>query len=227
MTTVTLNDTLIGWNTLKQNTFRNDALLNVSAVNCTDGFLREGMTYTINSEEKTVTLTRCDREDAEIWIPDTVEGYPVTVIGGNAFNNDSTLTSVRIPVSVTTIEANAFNACLNLEAVDYSDGYTCRRYQMDIGSNEELLSQWVIWTYRQATPGYTLPQSLQRLDAAAMQGTPATVVAVPSGVTFIAEDALGNAVTLIVTDQAETVITDWCDAHDLQWTVQADIYSIP
>jgi hypothetical protein len=57
-----------------------------------------------------ITITGYSGSGGELIIPDTIDGLPVTVIGGNAFRNTD-LTKITIPNSVTSIEAEAFYEC--------------------------------------------------------------------------------------------------------------------
>lgn len=66
------------------------------------------ITYTI-TENNTVTLTGCDTSiSGSHIIPDTIEGYPVTTIGDNAFKSCYNLTNITIPNSITSIGDYAF-----------------------------------------------------------------------------------------------------------------------
>jgi len=62
-----------------------------------------------------------------LTIPSTINNLPVTTIGGNGtgvggFENNSNLTSVTIPDSVTTIGLDAFADCANLTSVNIGKG---------------------------------------------------------------------------------------------------------
>lgn len=59
---------------------------------------------------------------AEVNIPSKIKGYTVTDIYFNAFENNNTLKSVRIPKTVEHIWDGAFEGCSNLETVIIEDG---------------------------------------------------------------------------------------------------------
>jgi len=62
--------------------------------------------------------------DGELIIPSEINGYAVTEIGSNAFNDCTWLTSVIIPDSVNRIWYGAFRGCSELESVNIPDGIT-------------------------------------------------------------------------------------------------------
>ena len=55
-------------------------------------------------------------------LPDTVDGHPLTEIGGSAFSQFDKLVSVTIPGSVRTIGNNAFYACKGLKEIHFQEG---------------------------------------------------------------------------------------------------------
>ena len=78
-----------------------------------------GLTYTINADGKTCTVTaigQCNKTALVIprSITDNGTTYTVTAIGEGAFTNNTTLTSVTIPPTVTRVGANAFSGCTGL-----------------------------------------------------------------------------------------------------------------
>ena len=58
-----------------------------------------------------------DCTDADIIVPSTYNGKPVTRINGSVFSNKNYITSIEIPDSVTVIEDGAFSRCTALESV--------------------------------------------------------------------------------------------------------------
>ena len=91
----------------------------VSADTVTD----DGLKYEITNDQVTIT-GYTDDLPADLVIPDTIAGYPVTVIEVRAFYKCTALTSVTIPDSVTSIEEVAFCSCTALTSVTIGDGVT-------------------------------------------------------------------------------------------------------
>ncbi len=73
-------------------------------------------TYTVSDGTATITDVHYSIR-GDVVIPSTLDGYPVTSIGGNAFLYCRALTAVTIPASVTSIGENAFLYCSALAAV--------------------------------------------------------------------------------------------------------------
>ena len=70
--------------------------------------LAQDYTYTTNADGRTITITGYDGAGGTVVVPGTIDGFTVTVIGGYAFENFSSLTGVTIPASVTSIGDDAF-----------------------------------------------------------------------------------------------------------------------
>ena len=100
-------------------------------------FKVNGLCYDINSDGKSVTVTReCffsnspsyPNLEGEVAIPASVKyegtNYSVTTIGEDAFSFCTGLTSVAIPNSVTTIGERAFNGCTGLTSVAIPNSVT-------------------------------------------------------------------------------------------------------
>lgn len=62
-------------------------------------------------------ITKYNGTDADVTIPDTLNGEPVVAIGEEAFGDNKTITSVVIPEGVTELQTGAFLGCRSLTSV--------------------------------------------------------------------------------------------------------------
>ena len=82
----------------------------------------EGLAYSVNTGGETCTITGTGTcIDAEISIPEEIDGYTVTAIAPFAFYNNSGITAVLIPNGVTSIGDKAFYNCSSLTSVTIPD----------------------------------------------------------------------------------------------------------
>ena len=72
--------------------------------------------YTYSIEDGRVTICAYLGGSTTVVLPATVDGYPVTAIGDNAFKNSS-VTTVIVPSTVTDIGWFAFYGCTSLSSV--------------------------------------------------------------------------------------------------------------
>jgi hypothetical protein len=89
--------------------------------------------FTYESSGTAITITGYTGAGGDVTIPETIEGLPVTSIGGAAFAGCTSLTSVTIPDSVTSIEgswvtgydpAGAFRDCTSLRSIEIPNSVT-------------------------------------------------------------------------------------------------------
>lgn len=73
---------------------------------------------------KTVTITKYTGTESTVILPSTISSWPVTKIGEDALKDNTTITSVTIPASVTEIGSNAFAGCTNLTSVNYAGDWS-------------------------------------------------------------------------------------------------------
>lgn len=85
----------------------------------------EGLRYRATDEDACIVEGRGDAPTTEIVIPTvSPDGKRVVGIGANAFENETDLTSVRLPATVVTIGARAFAGCTGLTSFSFPDKLT-------------------------------------------------------------------------------------------------------
>ena len=103
-----------------------------SYLNAGDGSTYDGLTvltyvltFALNAGGTEYSVTDCNIDASDsLDIPSTYRGLPVTSIGGSAFSDCSSLTSITIPDSVTSIGISAFYRCSSLTSITIGDGVT-------------------------------------------------------------------------------------------------------
>ena len=86
--------------------------------------IKGNLTYTVNDDGQTVTLTNGSNATGSITIPATIEKdgtiYPVTGVGDFAFLLCSALESVTFSGNIDSIGGDAFSHCFDLKNVTFS-----------------------------------------------------------------------------------------------------------
>lgn len=174
----------------------------------------QGLTYTLNNEDKTATVANYDNStpDGVIDIPDTVtsdgQPYTVTAIGDSAFKPSNTITkvsSVFIPATVTSIGGSAFSYCNSLTTVTFAEGsqlksiggsafygteYAHPRFkEIQIPDSVETIGN-AAFRYCQDLERITLPSTLQKLSNSTFHGcTALSEVTLPASLKTIEKGA--------------------------------------
>ena len=73
-------------------------------------------TYTLDTDGN-ATITKYTGSTADLTIPDSLDGHPVVEIEGEAFAENTALTSVKLPASLQEMGAWAFKNCTSLKSV--------------------------------------------------------------------------------------------------------------
>ena len=85
--------------------------------------LSDSFEYVLDSDGN-ATIKKYKGSDTQVQVPETIDGYKVTVIAANAFANCPGLESIEIPGTITRIESYAFANDINLSSIKLSDGLT-------------------------------------------------------------------------------------------------------
>lgn len=163
---------------------------------------------------KTVTITKYTGKESTVILPSTINSWPVTKIGEDAFQDNTTITSVTIPANVTEIGANAFAGCTNLTSVTYGGDWSNLTIQSgnpavqnaaEDAANEQLFdfeftpdnTAVIVKHYRGAAADVTIPsrykgKPVTAIDPVAFYNNSAvTSVTIPDSVTAIPDYAFG------------------------------------
>ncbi|WP_461256871.1 leucine-rich repeat domain-containing protein [Treponema sp. R80B11-R83G3] len=84
--------------------------------------------FQVTKNGNAITIEKYVGTKAVVSIPPSIQNTPVTIIGGNAFKNNKTITSVTIPDSVKTIKEGAFYACNSITSLTIGKGITSLEY---------------------------------------------------------------------------------------------------
>lgn len=161
---------------------------------------------------KTVTITKYTGKESTVILPSTINSWHVTKIGEDAFQDNTTITSVTIPANVTEIGSNAFAGCTNLTSVNYEGDWSNLTIQsgnpaVQDAANAPLFdfaftpdNTAVIVTnykYNGAAADVTIPSRYQgkpvtMIGHAAFFNSAVTSVTIPDSVTSISDEAFIN-----------------------------------
>ena len=129
--TVSYDGSLAQWNHITANKDAdNDADKDVLGYSCpslvTDDYTAQFILVMDDAypPPKTVTITKYTGTESTVILPSTINSWPVTKIGEDAFQDNTTITSVTIPANVTEIGSNAFAGCTNLTSVNYAGDWS-------------------------------------------------------------------------------------------------------
>ena len=74
--------------------------------------------YEYTLTDSVATITEYKGTEKEVIIPNTLDGYPVKVIGSCAFFNCNGIASVKLPDGLKKIEEDAFRGCIGITSID-------------------------------------------------------------------------------------------------------------
>lgn len=160
---------------------------------------------------KTVTITKYTGTESTVILPSTISSWPVTKIGEDAFQDNTTITSVTIPDSVTEIGSNAFAGCTNLTSVNYAGDWSNLTIQSGNPAVQDAANELLFdfeftpdntaaivtnYKYKGTAADVTIPsrykgKPVTAIDHAAFHDSAVTSVTIPDSVTSISDGAFG------------------------------------
>lgn len=158
---------------------------------------------------KTVTITKYTGTESTVILPSTINSWPVTKIGEDAFQDNTTITSVTIPANVTEIGSNAFADCTNLTSVTYGGDWSNLTIQSGNPAVEDAVNAQlfdfvftpdntaVIVRYKGTAADVTIPsrykgKPVTAINNAAFPNSAVTSVTIPDSITSIPDAAFVN-----------------------------------
>ena len=161
---------------------------------------------------KTVTITKYTGTESTVILPSTISSWPVTKIGEDALKDNTTITSVTIPDSVTEIGSNAFAGCTNLTSVNYAGDWSNLTIQSGNPAVQDAANAPLFdfeftpdntaaivtnYKYNGAAADVTIPsrykgKPVTTIGHAAFFNSAVTSVTIPDSVTSISDDAFVN-----------------------------------
>lgn len=217
--TVSYDGSLAQWNHITANKDAdNDADKDVLGYSCpslvTDDYTAQFILVMDDAypPPKTVTITKYTGTESTVILPSTINSWPVTKIGEDAFQDNTTITSVTIPANVTEIGSNAFAGCTNLTSVNYAGDWSNLTIQsgnpaVQDAANEQLFdfvftpdnTAAIVTNYKYngAAADVTIPsrykgKPVTTIGHAAFFNSAVTSVTIPDSVTSISDDAFVN-----------------------------------
>ena len=139
--------------------------------------------YGVLVENNGITITSYFGNETQLTIPSQILGLPVKTIRGNAFRNNTNITSVTIPNSVTSIGDNAFLFCTSLTSVTIPNSVT------SIGDN--------VFLFCTSLTSVTIPNSVTSIGRGAFAFTRLDNIVIPNSVTSIGNNAFQSCYSLI------------------------------
>ena len=139
--------------------------------------------FTYTSSGSAITITGYTGAGAAVSIPATIDNLPVTTIGGSAFLNKTTISSITIPSGVTSIGTLTFYNCTSLTSIT-------------LPSNLTSIGAYAFGNCTSLT-SITLPSNLTSIGAYAFVAcTRLTSVNIPNLITSISEGAFQSCTSL-------------------------------
>lgn len=161
---------------------------------------------------KTVTITKYTGKESTVILPSTINSWHVTKIGEDALKDNTTITSVTIPASVTEIGSNAFAGCTNLTSVHYAGDWSNLTIQSGNPAVQDAANAPLFdfdftpdntaaivtnYKYNGAAADVTIPSRYKGIPVttighAAFFNSAVTSVTIPDSVTSISDSAFIN-----------------------------------
>jgi hypothetical protein len=143
--------------------------------------------FTYTTTNGTITITGYTGTNANVVIPTTIDGLPVTSIGAHAFQSAS-INTVTIPNSVTSMGEDAFGSCSSLTAITVDTNnpvYSSIDGVLFTGNGASFYL--VQYPTGKIGDSYRIPDGVSEIGGFAFSGTRLASVTIPESVEGIWE----------------------------------------
>ena len=139
--------------------------------------VNNGITYRINEKEAMVAAAEATLTEANIPSFVEFEGnqYPVIKINDNVFADNTNLTAVTLPESLTTLGSRSFESCQSLKTIKIPSGVTTIPYHCFYGCS--------------SLDSVTIPEGVTTIGDGAFFSCNLKELTLPSTVTMVGSDA--------------------------------------
>lgn len=187
----------------------------------------DGFEFALSRNPNTATVVSCSLTDNEIEIPsDAVKngiGYPVSAIGDCAFAGNTTVTSVKLPESVTSVGESAFDGCTALAEVYFSEtvnfvglnAFRATPWLSEFGSGPVIIGN-VYYRYLGTCPEKaSIPSDVSVISEGAFcDSETLSSLVIPETVTSISDDALINCNdNLVIYGSADSAAEEFAEIN--------------
>ncbi len=174
--------------------------------------------YSIDGVSGTAKIKKYLGSDSVVEIPQQIDGYTVTSIGG--FNENNTITKVVIPNGVKEIKSSCFQKCENLKEVDLPDSVEsiegwafagCKSLSsIRLSDKLQTINECTFYnTY--GLREITIPDGVKRIEHGAFCGSGIEKIDLPENLEYIGYSAFDS------TNLKEVVVPENVNIDEVGW----------
>lgn len=155
-------------------------------------------------------ITGYKGQGGDVYIPPTIDGKSVKIIGENSFRECKTLTSVVIPEGITEIGVFAFFNCSSLSAISVPNSVTYIGHRAFLGTawleqagDFAVIGNGILVAYQGNDDVVNIPNNVKTISECAFQNLPIKSVFIPNTLKSIggaAFDSCGNLSSINIPD---------------------------
>ena len=157
--------------------------------------------YKYSIVNNSVTIDSYIGSDSVVIVPDNINGYDVTEIGGSAFARCTNVKEIKLPETLETIENYAFGSCTGLESIK-------------IPSKVKTIGEKA-FGYCSSLKEINLPESIETLGLGFIVGTQIEEIQIPKSLKSGSSALYGaNELKKVEFEEGtETIITGICEVN--------------